>query len=598
VNSSDTHGSQELNFKSSETRLIGRSVSRGLVVGRALAIFGENRQFYRTQIDSERIPAEIARYRAAHDRASRELVNAGKMLGKSSSSASIFELHRAILDDSSLAGKIESLIETQSVNAEWAVKIVMDEYIARYRAIPDEHFRDRYIDVEDVAEQIQAALGGRRNAVSVPLGTIIIAQELRPSTLAELGSENLAGIVTESGGWTSHSFILARELEVPAVTGIKKLLRRIKSGDVLVVDGFEGYVYVNPTTETLEKSRRERVTLAQEHPEGSISGEKLKTLDGVEIKIRANFDLPASFQRARKLGARGVGLFRSEYLFNRSHGFPSETEQFETYCQIGDYAGVDRARIRTFDLSVTQLGEFVKRKEPNPALGLRGIRLSLHSQKHFRTQVRALLMASHGRSIDIILPMVSGADEMRAVKTIMSEENSALRLKDCKTGTPGIGAMIEVPAAAMNIRSILMEADCVCVGTNDLVQYMLGVDRDNENVAPWFRTLDPSIVLTLRSIIDAAAEAGKPAVICGEMAGSPFYLPLLIGLGATELSMNVNSIDGVRKMVTGIAFEETRELISRIENCVTAREVEETMHLFFTENWKHLYTPHERQRLQ
>ena len=593
----ETHGLQEeFNLKSSETRLTGRSVSRGVAVGRALAIFGENRQFYRIQVPSERIPDEITRYRAARERASLDLISAGKAIMKSSSSASIFDLHRAILDDSSIASKIEGLIETQSVNAEWAVKLVMDDYIARYRAIPDEHFRDRYIDVEDVAEHLQAALGGKRESVSVPPGTIIIAQELRPSTLAELGSENLAGIVTESGGWTSHSFILARELEVPAVTSIRKLLRRIKSGDVLVVDGFEGNIFINPSDETLEKYQRGAEALLRKTPAENLTGDKLKTLDGIEIKIRANFDLPESFQRARKLGARGVGLFRSEYLFNRSYGFPSETEQFETYCQIGDYAGNDRARIRTFDLSVTQLGEFTKRSEPNPALGLRGIRLSLHSQTHFRTQLRALLKASHGRSIDIVLPMVSSADEIRAVRTIIDQETNDLHAKGLKTGSPGIGAMIEVPSAAINIRSILKEADCVCVGTNDLVQYMLGVDRDNEAVAPWFRTLDPSIVSTLKAILDAAIEAGKPAVICGEMAGSPFYVPLLIGLGATELSMNVNSIEGVRKVIAGIAFEETRELISRVESCVTSDEVEEILESFFTESWKHLYSLHDRRR--
>jgi phosphoenolpyruvate-protein phosphotransferase (PTS system enzyme I) len=595
--SPETHGLQEeFNSKSSETRLTGRSVSRGVAIGRALAIFGENRQFYRTQLPPERIRDEIARYRAAHERASLDLISASKSIVKSSSSASIFDLHRAILDDSSIAGKIEGLIETQSVNAEWAVKLVMDEYIAKYRAIPDEHFRDRYIDVEDVAEQLQAALGGKRESVRVPPSTIIIAQGLRPSTLAELGSENLAGIVTESGGWTSHSFILARELEVPAVTGIRKLLRRVKSGDTLVVDGFEGNIFVNPSDETIKKYQQGPGALPRKNPGRTVTGDKLKTLDGIEIKIRANFDLPESFQRARKLGARGVGLFRSEYLFNRSSGFPSETEQFETYCQIGDYAGKDRARIRTFDLSVTQLGEFTKRNEPNPALGLRGIRLSLHSQEHFRTQLRALLKASHGRSIDIILPMVSSADEIRAVKTIIRQETLDLHAKGCKIGSPGIGAMIEVPSAAINIRSILKEADCVCVGTNDLVQYMLGVDRDNEAVAPWFRTLDPSIVITLKSILDAAIEAGKPAVICGEMAGSPFYVPLLIGLGATELSMNVNSIEGVRKVIAGIAFEETRELISRVDTCVTSDEVEETLEAFFTESWKHLYSLHDRRR--
>lgn len=590
MNRSDNNGSPLRSEKGSETRLHARPVSRGLAVGRVVTIHGENKQFYRTPITPDKIEKEIARYRTAHRTAERQLRRVGGTLEHSANSAAIFDMHRAILEDSTLSERIETAIAEQCINAEWAVKLVTDEYIAKYRAIPDEHFRDRYIDVEDIADQLQTALGGKRHPIRIPRGSIIAAKELRPSTIAELGPNYLGGIISESGGWTSHSFILARELDIPAVTGVRKLLRRVKTGDRVLIDGFDGTVFLNPEESTVravtaahESDRRPRAKETIQ-PSGPI-----RTLDGREIFIRANFDIPASFQRARELGARGIGLFRSEYLFNRFKGFPGEAEQVKVYKEIADYAGDDRARIRTFDLSVNQIIESPVRRDKNPALGLRGVRLSLTQQKHFRTQLRALLQASVGRNIDIIIPMISGLDEVRAVRTMIREEASSLEKRGVEYLIPPIGAMIELPSAVFSIEPLLEELDCICIGTNDLVQYTLGVDRDNETVANWFRSLHPAIVSALRRILDAAATADKPAVVCGEMAGSPFYVPILIGLGATELSMNVNSVARVRRVITGIAFEETRKLVERVLECKTVEEVEKTSRDFVKEYWNHLF---------
>jgi len=584
------NGSQSRSEKGSETRLHARPVSRGVAVGQVVTIHGDNKQFYRTPIPREQVDKEIARYRTAHRAASRQLAQVGTSLESSSNSAAIFDVHRAILEDSSLSEKIESVITGDRINAEWAVKLVTDEYIAKYRAIPDEHFRDRYIDVEDIADQLQTALGGKRHAIRIPRGSIIAAKEIRPSTIAELGSQHLGGIITESGGWTSHSFILARELEIPAVTGVRKLLRRVKTGDTVLLDGFDGTVFLNPedgTVDSVRHSRNFRRTVAS--PPALPIGETTKTLDGREIKIRANFDIAASFRRAKDLGARGIGLFRSEYLFNRFKGFPGEAEQIKIYREIGDFAGSDRARIRTFDLSLSQIVERSDRRDKNPALGLRGVRLSLTHQKHFRTQLRALLQASVERDIDVIIPMVSGVDEIRVVKELLTEEAEALTKRGVPIGQPRLGAMIELPAAVFSIDQLLEELDCICIGTNDLVQYTLGVDRDNETVANWFRSLHPSVVAALKTVIEAATAKNMPAVVCGEMAGSPFYIPILLGLGATELSMNVNSITRIRRVITGIAYEETRELRDRVLTCSTIEEVESTARAFVLERWSHLF---------
>ncbi len=575
--------------KGLETRLNARPVSRGVAVGKVVTIHGDNKQFYRTPIRLDQVEREVARYRTAHKAAARQLTKVGTTLEYSSSSAAIFDMHRAILEDSTLSEKIESAIARNHINAEWAVKLVTDEYIAKYRAIPDEHFRDRYIDVEDVADQLQTALGGKRHPIRIPRGSIIAAKELRPSTIAELGSGHLGGIVTESGGWTSHSFILARELDIPAVTGVRKLLRRVKTGDTILLDGYDGTVFLNPEDTTISSIKASRRSAHRPAPKDVPVNGSINTLDGREVKIRANFDIAASFHQAKKLGARGIGLFRSEYLFNRFKGFPGEAEQIKAYREIADYAGADRARIRTFDLSLSQIVERSARRDKNPALGLRGIRLSLAHQKHFRTQIRALLQASVEREVDVIIPMVSCVDEVRTVRSILNEECESLRNRGIAVGAPRLGAMIELPAAVFTIEVLLEELDCICIGTNDLVQYTLGVDRDNETVANLFRSLHPSVLKALKIVLDAAAKKGVPAVVCGEMAGSAFYIPILVGLGATELSMNVNSITRVRRVIAGIAYEETRQLRNRVLECSTVEETESTARSFITDRWSHLF---------
>ncbi|HLA94398.1 MAG TPA: phosphoenolpyruvate--protein phosphotransferase [Pyrinomonadaceae bacterium] len=576
-----------------ELRLTARPVSRGVAIGKIVCLYGENRQFYRTSVPTDGIPKEIIRFQTAHDVACRQLRKmSDDSSEKASSSSSIFDVHRAILEDSSLKDKIVSIIEAEAVNAEWAVKLVTDEYIAKYRAIPDEHFRDRYIDVEDVADQLQTALGGGKRQIRLDKDSIIASKELRPSTLAELSTEMPRAVISENGGWTSHTFILARELDLPAVTGIRKLMRRVKTGDTVVVDGYSGQIILNPSPETITKYQVEAARFDESHSEESlIAGGAIKTLDGREITIRANFDIPTRFHRAKHLGAQGIGLFRSEYLFNRFKGFPSEAEQTKAYREIAEYAGSGRARIRTFDLSVDQLIDHSSRREKNPALGLRAIRLGLAVPRQLRTQIRALLQASHGQNIDIIVPMVSGVDEIRKVRELIEREKTAMTKRGVAIGEPRLGAMIEVPSAVFSIKHILEEVDCLCLGTNDLVQYILAVDRDNESVAAWFRTLHPSVIFALKSVIDAANMAGKPLVVCGEMAGSPFYVPILLGLGATELSMNVNSILRVRKLITGIAHEETRELAALILECKTADEVELCVEEFIEKSWSHLFPP-------
>lgn len=588
-----SNGDAATTGQSPEIRLKARAVSRGVAIGKIVCLYGKSRQFYRQEITEGKVAAETVRLRAAIRLARRQLqrISDTNNAKASGSVPGIFDAQALILEDPSLRANIEAEISQQLINAEWAVKLVADNYVSRYKAIPDEHLRERYIDIEDVAERILTALGGGgRTKVLFDGNSVIAARELKPSTLVEFAESSPKGLITENGGWTSHTFILAREINVPAVTGLKKLLRRVETGDDVIVDGFNGQIILHPTPQTLEKYLKAAEEFRDVTVEESeIPTSTLKTLDGREITIRANLDIPTVYKKAKRMGVHGIGLYRSEFLFNQFKGFPTENEQFDAYREIADYAGEDGVKIRTFDLGIDQLYGESTNKEKNPALGLRAVRLSLAQPKHFRAQIRALLRASFEREIDIIIPMISGIGDMRVVKDIVAKERKFLEVKGASIGEPRLGAMVEVPSAVLMIKELVKETDFICLGTNDLVQYLLAVDRDNESVSNWFRTLHPAVIRAVSSVINAASEAGKPLVICGEMAGSPFYVPLLIGLGATDLSMNVNSIRRVRQLISGIAFEEARELVDEVQKCLTAEGVELTLHSHIQSKWLHLF---------
>lgn len=575
-----------------EVRLTSRAVSRGVAIGKVVCLHGQTRQFYRINISESQIDREIRRFAAAVRLTKRQLKKIGSVNGGivDEKTANIFDVHLLILEDNSLLSKIEERIRSQQVNAEWAVKLILDGYIAKYKAISDEHLRDRYIDLRDISDRLLNALGGGGNSgIRLKKDSVIVAKEVKPSTLIELNESKPIAIIAENGGWTSHTFILARELNMPAVTGTKNILRHVKTGDDVIVDGYNGLVIINPIDETVKKYEVavERFRKVSDHNIEAVTG-TVKTLDGKEIIIRANLDLHSVYSKAKRLGAKGIGLFRSEFLFNQYRGFPPEAEQVEAYRTIGKLVGENGVRIRTFDLSVDQLTEEKADSEKNPALGLRGIRLGLSHRREFRIQLRALLQASAEYNIDIVLPMISDVTEIIQSKEILEREKMFLKKSNIDFGNPKIGAMIEVPSAVFTIDDISKEVDFLCLGTNDLVQYLLAVDRDNESVAEWFKTLHPAVLSAIERVLQSAEENGIPAVVCGEMAGSPFYAPILIGLGARELSMNINSISRVRNTVMGIAYEEAREIATKIKKLPTTKEIEKFIRLSFSQKWSHI----------
>ncbi|HLM02059.1 MAG TPA: putative PEP-binding protein, partial [Pyrinomonadaceae bacterium] len=378
-----------------EIKIRARAVSRGVAIGKIISLHGKKRQFYRVSLKEFQIEREVRRLNNAVRLAKRQLKKLSQQKN-GETQANIFDTHLLLLEDKSLLNKIETAIREQKINCEWAVKLVTDRYLAIYKDIQDEHLRERHIDFEDVAERLQIALGGgRKSPVRLEKNSIVVARELKPSTLAELGQDELKAILTENGGWTSHTFILAREIGLPAVTGLKGLLRRVKTGETVIVDGYSGQVIINPSDETLTRYRAAAEKFQQiKEVAFKPTPENARTLDGREIVIRGNLDFAKGYAKAKQFGARGIGLFRSEFLFNQNRSFPSEQEQISAYRKAAALAGDDGVKIRLFDLSSEQLADDTDEREKNPALGLRAIRLSASHKKQFRTQIRALLQAS------------------------------------------------------------------------------------------------------------------------------------------------------------------------------------------------------------
>ncbi len=567
-------------------RLIGRSVSRGIGVGEVLCLHGLKRQYFKTNIDADQKPAEIERFRSAIAKANRQLEEIVAESEGFEERAEIFATHLEFLKDRSLIGKIELEISGQAVNAEWAVGQVVDEYVARYKRLTDKHLREKYLDLEDVGHRLISALGGGTDfQFKVKPDNIVVASELNPSTLIEIAAHQPAAIVTANGGWTSHAFILARELGIPSITGIPDILRKTETGDRMLVDGFSGEIVINPSLES--ESALDAGLFKSGEPEAGRPnrGPEFATLDGKRVEIAVNLDVSTDRQEFKRIEGYGIGLYRSEYLFNRFDGYPSEDLQLQKYSEILEFGNEARVKIRTFDLSSSDIENQRLSQEKNPALGLRGIRLSLKDVRQFRVQLRALLRAGVSGNLDIVIPLVSDISEIRKARTIVEEEKVILEKTGIACGNPRLGVMVELPAAVFIIGEILQEVDFINIGTNDLVQYLLAVDRDNEKVAENFRSLHPAVLRALKIIFDAARLNDTETVVCGEMAAAPLYVPILIGLGAGRLSMNPAAIPKIGWIIENISFEKAEQLVLKVLKMSVTEEIESEARRFCVEHW-------------
>jgi len=560
----------------------GVGASPGIAIGQVRKTDRSRVVVHERVVEKGQVPEEIERFRTAIAKAKEELKSLKKHLGddKGDEHLYVIDTHLLILEDGMLVKETQGFIENEMINAEAALKKTFRKFQAFFKDIEDDYLRERCVDVEIVVERIL------RNMVGKPLESldsgegqsIIVAHDLSPADVLQINKSKVIGFVTDLGGKTSHSAILARALEVPAVVGLERVTSEIEDDDVLIIDGTTGMVVINPDRDTFQQYLRRK-----QHYE-YLESELLKikdlpaeTIDGHRVVLKGNAEFLEEIPSLKGHGAEGIGLFRTEMLFFNREEPPDEEEQYALYSAVARAMAPQMVTIRTLDVGGDK---FIKNlnldDELNPALGLRAIRLSLRQPEIFKPQLRAILRASHLGNVRIFFPMVSGVAEIRAVKTILEEVKTELR----EEGIPfdegiKIGIMIEIPSAVIIADLLAKEVDFFSVGTNDLIQYSLAIDRTNEHLSPLYEPLHPAVLRSLKMVVDAAHAAGIDSCICGEMAGESEYLPILLGLGFDELSMNAVSILRVKKILRRCSNSEAQSLVARALEFSTAQEVEQ-----------------------
>jgi len=563
-------------------RLRGIGVSPGIAMGK-VRISG--RVVFTTRKESlpaSQLEGELRRLKKAVKRTREQLIqireHVKKKIGEEHSF--IFDAHLLILEDKALSTEIERIIKQEKTKAEWAISQVHKKYQKLFESISDEYFRQRRSDVSDVLNKIYNNLETiARKEGDDDTEKILVAHELLPSEAAlKLSKGNILGIAIDMGGQTSHTAILARSLNIPAVVGLRNISQVVEDGDFLIVDGTDGEIIVNPPLAIKREfsSKREKYDIYR-HELKKTAKLKSFTLDRFRFFPLANIELPEEVNLAFSLGAEGIGLFRSEFIYLQNTIIPKEDDHFSLYSQIAKEAYPRPVFIRTLDLGGEKnMPQLKIEKEPNPALGLRAIRFSLRNRELFKMQLRAILRASFLKNIRILIPMVTEIEEVVEIKHIFQEVKQELSLKREKfdENLP-LGVMIEVPAAAAMSDVLIKEVDYLSIGTNDLIQYYLAVDRSNELVSYLYKPLHPSILKLVKFIIEAAQREGKDITVCGEMAADPLSAIVLLGFGLKHYSMNPIFIPRIKKVLRSVEYKVVKNIIQKAVTLSTSQEIEE-----------------------
>ncbi len=570
--------------KTTEEKLEGIGVCQGVAIGTAFLVDDPRGRIVRVFLPAEQIEAEITRFQEAVRIAQQQVQEAIERLRAAlgSERAYILEAHLLMLQDRTIGQQVENFISENQANAEWAVRDVTTHLLDVYAQITDDYLRERGSDIIDVSHRLIKILSGTktRDLNELAKGAIIIADDLLPSVAADLDPNRVLGFVTNVGGWASHTSIIARSLNIPAVVGVRDITSRVRSGETIIIDGTTGSVIFNPSPETYRfySEQRERQQQQQLH---DIEERDLPavTRDGYDVNLRANIELIEEIEVFQRFNAAGVGLYRSEFLYSQAAtGLPTEDEQYEAYRFLAEMCGKQGAVIRTFDLGGDKMHLEGFKPERNPALGLRAIRFSLSVPSVFRTQIRAILRAAQAKDggvrLKILLPFVSNLDEVREAKLIIADVERDLRAdKVSHAEDVEIGVMVEVPAAVMMAEHLAREADFFSLGTNDLTQSMLAVDRGNENVNSLFDPLHPAVLRAIKSVAEAANRMQIPINVCGEMASNPAQVIVLLGLGLRDLSMTPSAIPAIRRLVRSIDYEMARNIAAHAITLTTPAEV-------------------------
>ena len=561
----------------------GIGVSPGIAIGRAVIIEKRVTSVYRVPIREEEVDGEVTRFLEALEKTKDELLDLKAKVSRSMGDeyASIFEAHAMIVGDASFADRVVQKIEEEQVNAEWALSEVDEELQARFQSFDDEYLRERVADVKDVTQRMLVNLQGiaHHDVSEITHDVVILADDVTPSDTIHFNRRPIVGFVTESGGRTSHTSIIAKSLFMPAVIGVPRLTKIVDNDELVIVDGYEGTIVVNPTPALVEEYRS-RVTRHHESEKRLLENRTIPAVskDNVSISLQANIELVEELEDANRFGAEGIGLYRSEFLYiAKSPLLPTEEEHFNIYRRLAESVAPNWCVIRTFDLGGKKVAkQIVGKQEDNPVLGLRALRLCMKFRDMFRTQLRALLRASAFGKIKIMFPLVSGVQELRQVKTLVKEIKAELDGEGLAYNNDlQIGIMIEVPSAAVIADMLATEADFFAIGTNDLIQYSLAIDRANENVSYLYEPLHPALLRLIKSVIEAGKRAGIPVSMCGEMASDPIYAIVLLGLGLEIFSMNPSSVPVVKNVVRAVRVRDCRRIAEIALQKKTAQEIEE-----------------------
>jgi phosphotransferase system enzyme I (PtsI) len=581
----------------------GIGASPGIVVGKAYLVERFKVRLPQKQIASDRVEEEVKRFLKAIQESQNQLTEIKeKILDPEVRKHSfILDVHSMILNDEMLLQDTVGTIRKKKVNAEWALDLTLEKLDTAFKAIEDEYLRERSSDLHYVAARIFRNLLGKKHddIARIKGKVIVVAHDLSPADTLQMNLEHVAGFITDIGGKVSHTAILSRSLGIPAVVGLEVATSLINGGDHLIIDGETGEVVINPTDEVsksfLERKRRTRLIEREALKYASLPAE---TRDGVRIRLQANIEMVEEISSSKMHGAEGIGLYRTEILYLNRKDLPTEEEHFRTYRRLVEDIYPSTVTIRTLDIGGDKfLPDYSKSNELNPALGLRAIRFSLKETEIFKIQLRGILRASAHGKLRILLPMISGIEEIRQTKTILEEVKKGLiRAKIPFDETMQIGAMIEIPSASDIADILAREVDFFSIGTNDLIQYALAVDRINEHVSYLYEPLHPAVLRIVRWVVQSGHQAGIPVAICGEMAAEPAYAVVLLGLGLDELSMNPVSIPKVKKVLRMSRFEESRSLVEQLFQFPTASEIDRFVREWMAERFPEDFSEFDKEK--
>jgi len=565
--------------------LVGIAASPGIAIGRCWPVDRRRVRTPKRRLAPEEAEAELQRLRSALESSDRQLAEVREKVGRtegalgSAEHTAIIDMHRMMLKDEMLVLEAQRLIREERLNAEWAVKRAIRKIKGAFHEQADEYFKERRADMDYVGERIIKNLLGQAPDVeeAPPEGAIIVAHDLSPADTALLLHERkLAAFVTDGGAKTSHTAIVARALEVPAVVGVGRITSLAERGDWIVVDGSRGVVVINPTPEERSEYEAEQERFrALEVALLRTRDLPAQTRDGVAVRVAGNIEFVEEVPSLLSHGGEAVGLYRTEFLFLGRPDLPSEEEHYQNYRSVLEALAPRPVTIRTFDLGGDKLPAGMRLHADNPAMGLRAIRYCLRQPDMFRAQLRALLRASVHGNLKIMFPMISGVAELRAARRALDEARAELRREGVRVNEDlPVGIMIELPSAALLSDRLARECDFFSIGTNDLIQYTIGIDRQNKDVAYLYKPLHLAVLRMLDIVCTAGREAGIPVSVCGEMAGEPVNALVLVGLGVSELSMNGPSIPLVKQVIRAARASDGRSLVARLLALTTADDIE------------------------